>query len=360
MEDPLRDGEAVFNSSVDSLLPSRTHNSNDQSLAVIVVDRVVGLSEMDTLDYRLKVMLGVAFMAFFATGTLFKLPVYKEMLFQPNGFLHTLKIRPINALILSGSLVHNAVQAFNAFATCASLFADTSMAQLFGQGVCKVFPFTSLVFISSPTVLDFGTSLLRILYLKHEFFVKYTVGELYSLWIILASWLVLVPTLCTLYLWENDSQRHLFNTCMGNSNFKSKVMAEYSGIPDEGILVRSLVTSIVLGLEVGNLIIFSHFFAQVYKHDNTNAIKVVKEQVIKERNRRNVISFFGQILSSISRVAFLVFGALILNLLKNFQLFRQMSNLFVHFQFTLTAVVDVLASPVLQGSMKSMFGWSRQ
>ena len=68
--------------------------------------------------------------------------------------------------------------------------------------------------------------------------------------------------------------------------------------------VRIIICCVLLFVIIGELIIYIAFFHHMYKHDNTEILRrLLYPNVIRTRNRRNAITFFGQFCSFVLEIA---------------------------------------------------------
>ncbi len=86
--------------------------------------------------------------------------------------------------------------------------------------------------------------------------------------------------------------------------------------------------------------------------NNNIGEKVLKQSVVKERNRRNAVSFSGQMASCVLEFWY-VFLVGIFNNFYDTELVREITPILKHFTFFLVPLIQVLTTPPLRTYMSS-------
>ena len=109
------------------------------------------------------------------------------------------------------------------------------------------------------------------------------------------------------------------------------------------------ISVIMLFMVVAEIIIYIIFFHHMYKHDNSQGLRrLLDPSVIRSRNRRNAITFFGQFCSfffEFSWILFFVLTAVIGNRTKELIFSRFLIKMV---SFPVISVLDVLTSTTLR------------
>ena len=158
-----------------------------------------------------------------------------------------------------------------------------------------------------------GISIYRILLLKHEVLVKYTIGLENTMYIILASGIslaaiwtylisitdyeVLFKKTCTIIQPEKRMVLDLLNL-YELSRGNPSIYAYWRNVRIPLSLCLILIT-------IAQIVIYVIFFHHMYTHDNAESLRrLLDENVIKLRNRRNGITFLGHFFSFVFELTF--------------------------------------------------------
>ena len=160
------------------------------------------------------------------------------------------------------------------------------------------------------TVGSFGIALYRALYIRHDHWVKYHVGEKNLLILILTGSVLLSAGIVFLYAIERSSALPAINACTGLSVTETQILIDYQSAVDENILTtavfRKTAIVITLSLQAGEFGIYLGLFYFIYKHDNGSITKVLNQSVVRDRNRKNLVSFLGQFYGFVVECIFLI------------------------------------------------------
>lgn len=305
----------------------------------------------------------------FVLATIFRVPLYKMLVFDRGALKQLFTSKPINCLILYGAVWEHLGYLMTTVIGAMILVRDSGDSDpgMLGSTPCAFFYMASLTTAGIRTLTGFAVSLYRILYLRHEMVVRYVVGELRMMWTLLVFVAVVHPALIYLFSVEEDSDRHLFNMCMGISSFESQTLISYRQgqhraegdhvveAPSTGIAFRALAIFVLLVLVAGEILMTTMFFYQIVKHDNGKAISLVAKEAIRKRNKENVVTFTGQIISTLFQLTVVIFALLMIGSMKKNQLVRQLFGLLRSCLFTFVAIADILLSPPLRRSLVTIY-----
>ena len=160
-----------------------------------------------------------------------------------------------------------------------------------------------------------------------------------------------------MYKLERSALRVHMNMCTGTSVTESQILIEYDVSRGMEMMAttffQSTVGGILIIMQTGEFVIYLWFFRHRYMNDNGNIRKVLTQDVIRQRNIKNVSTFLGQFYSFLVEYAF-VFAILILKYFTHEQneLLRATTVLVKIMDFGILSAVEVLSSPSLRSFMK--------
>ena len=114
-----------------------------------------------------------------------------------------------------------------------------------------------------------------------------------------------------------------------------------------------LVITTLCGILYLSIEFYCYFliFYSVFKHDNTEAIKILKPSVIRQRNQANVISLVGQVLGFVIKLWYMVaIGVLAIPF--NAIRVREVSGILKTFDFVAIPLVMILSTSTLRNFFK--------
>ena len=220
---------------------------------------------------------------------------------------------------------------------------------------CSFFRFSVTFELYYNCVGSVGLSIYRILYIKHDSFVKYTFGERNLLFLILGGG-ILITTIMALSTCMNDYEQLLNDHCHFPANKDILVtLDEYQiagghASPYIHFSYPRITNGVIMvGMTFGEIFIYIAFFHFVYKHDNSDWLKkILDKKAIKKRNKTNAITFFGQFCSFLFELSYWIL-CLLAFLVGKKEGFLWASASFLRFiSFCVMAAIDVLVSSSLR------------
>ena len=221
--------------------------------------------------------------------------------------------------------------------------------------LCSIFKFSASFELYYSCIGSLGISIYRILYIKHDGFVKYKFGERNLLFLILIGG-ILMTGLMTMFTSMNDYEKMLMENCHVPSNQdillaidEYKIAGGYPSPYIHFIYPRIFNGAIMVGSTCVELCIYVAFFYLVYQHDNSIWLeKILEKKCIKKRNRTNAITFFGQFCSFLFELSYWILNLLAL-LVGQKDGFLWASATFLRFiSFSAMAAIDVFVSSSLR------------
>ena len=213
------------------------------------------------------------------------------------------KFTPINILILVLALIQH-VNIVNQIFNRTLIMATGTSLEYFGTWYCLPVKLVFEFDLCYNCVGSLGIAIFRILYIKHDHWVKETIGENTLLRIILFGG-VMLTSLCMFAVHVNDYEQLFNEKCMLVHNRQVLDMLDdyeqsrgNTSIYPPWLYPRQIVTVFMLLTTIAEITIYVIFFHHMYKHDNSKSLRdLMDPAVTKARNRTNAISFFGQFCS---------------------------------------------------------------
>ena len=134
--------------------------------------------------------------------------------------------RPINVLLLVGAVIHHSTHLFYGISLIVTIGFDVSLGDIFGTFYCEIELFILVFGIGYLSIGSLGIAIYRIIYLRHNHWAKYVVGEKLLLGIIFVGSLMVTTLLATLFVMETTSKRPVFNGCVGQSELVQSMLIE--------------------------------------------------------------------------------------------------------------------------------------
>ena len=312
-----------------------------------------------SLPFDIKISIVMALMTSLIIGSFFKYIMY-SFIWQTKSQNDGKRSRPITILIYSRSIIHHIFHVWMWIWITASMLGDTPVADSIGTGFCKYLQVTGLFGSGYWTMGSLGIAVYRVLYIKHENWVKYGIGERLLLSIILSISITLCLVLAILYNLEIHDHRFALNMCQGISETHAQILIDYGLSREEPLITTTYIQTTILfigiAMQTTELCIYIWFFRYRYKNDNGNIKKLLTEDVIRARNIKNVTTFLGQFYGFITEYAYAV-AILVILLFAGEQTMdlKAFANLSRLMGFGLMSAVEVISSPALRAHLRRKF-----
>lgn len=309
-----------------------------------------------SLPLRHRLILSGLMMTSLLVGSFFKGIMYSCVLTtnkNNRGWMH----RPINVLTVTSAIIHHATHLSIGIWYVIILMTESPIADIVGFQYCEIMDVVGLYGLVYLIVGSFGIAACRILYVKQEYWVKYVVGERSLLAIILILSISLCGILVFMFKLERSALRTHMNMCAGLSVTESQILIEYDVSRGMEMMVTTLFQSTVAGIciimQTSEFVIYLWFFWHRYKMDNGNIRKLLTQDVIRQRNTKNISTFLGQFYCFLVEYAFVI-AILILTSFthEHNELLRAITVLVKLMDFGIMSAVEVLSSHTLRSFMK--------
>ena len=213
--------------------------------------------------------------------------------------------KPIDTLILTISLIRHINIVF--FVTRLTLLFsnDVNLDQIGAHSFCTFAAFVYQFDLCYSCIGSLGISLFRILYIKQDEWLKYDFGENKFMCITLLVGLSMATIFVTSFN-VNDYSQIQREHCMTIPQLRMVVgwLEEYhesqghdSTAPFWSV-ISQVIFLILIIMTLAEITTYCVYFHHIYKHDNSERLaRLLEPAVIRKRNKRNAITFFGQFCS---------------------------------------------------------------
>ena len=312
-----------------------------------------------SLAFDIKIIIIAILTVSLLSGSFFKCIMYLYVFAsnkQNHGWMH----RPINVLTVTSAIIHHFTHFWMWIWYIVEMMDDTPVSESVGSFQCTINQWVGLFGLGYLTVGSLGLAVYRVLYIKHEEWVKYVIGEKTLLLTVLTISFTLCGILVFLYDLETNSHRFGRNMCHGISGTHAQILIDYELSHGQGLLtttyIQKTVVSIALGMQCTELAIYIWFFRLRYKNDNGNIKKVLTEDVIRARNMKNVGTFLGQAYAFLTEYVFALTTLIVIFIAGDqTNYLKAISNIAKFVDFGLVSAVEVFTSPALRGYLKYLF-----
>ena len=200
-----------------------------------------------------------------------------------------------------------------------------------------------------------GIAIYRILLIKHDNFVKYTVGQKGLTIIVLFCGLSLT-VLVSLLIGILQLVDPLRPKCMLVPKFNIlQILDDYSqsvgNLPISSLMMilRVSLKFVMLFFTFTELGIYVSIFYFIYKHNNSqNLRRILDPQSIKARNKKNAVTFFAQFCSFVAELLFTIAGIIALRFGKSDNLVYYVVTILKKICMCSMAVIEVVTSSTLR------------
>ena len=205
-----------------------------------------------------------------------------------------------------------------------------------------------------------GIAVYRIMLIRYDMLVKYAIGTKRLMGIILLSEFVLVLFLVGMMSTFNPFSNPLMPSCVFNIDMNIMDLLDtyrqslgYDANLDRSTLVKQTAVTLVLALELIELVIYVVFFRHIYKHDNDEKIKkLLGVDEVKRRNIRNGLSFFSLFCSFFIKIVFFILVLVFTNFTTSESKYVILAVRFLRpFSLVTMAIIEVSTSSQLKAMM---------
>ena len=288
----------------------------------------------------------------FLIGTYFRF-IFYEYLFQQ---YKKKELTIVNKLSLIVCLLDHLNMANGALVTTLIILTGDSLNHAVGGQLFCIFHwyYTYFAFIYS-FVGSLGVSIYRILLIKHNCFLKNVIGEKVMFKLILYGGILLtVVFMIPINLRDND--KPVMDTCILKPKLDVLQILDEYGQSQGNSSTMSYFIKVCIGsgavmafMTISELIIYIVFLHHMYKHDNSDRLRrLLDRNVIKDRNRKNAITFFGQFCSFVFEFTGLLLFVVAYTIGNGTNKLLPIAITFRIISFVIMPMVEVMMSSVLR------------
>ena len=292
-------------------------------------------------------------------GSFFKYVLYRYILHKNKanrGWMH----RPINVLTASSAMIQHVTHIWTV-SWYSIIYLDIvgiPISEALGDHWCQIVQTVCMYGMFWTNVGSLGIAVYRLMYIKYEEWVKYTIGEELLLFIVMTSSLIMNGLVVYLYDLEVGKHRIQMNMCRGILPNQAQVLIDYRISIGENLITtthfQKLALWILITYQISEFSIYIWIFYIRYKNDNKTSIKkALTEDIIKARNVKNATNFLGQFYGFMTEYVFL---AAILFIIafegQKSSNFKGYAITAKFMDFGLLSAIEVFTSPALRSFMK--------
>ena len=231
-----------------------------------------------------------------------------------------------------------------------------------GYWFCTIFLHYNPYALCYQYVGSLGLSIYRILMIKYTYWAKDVIHNKLMCNLILYGGIFLTIIFTTIFR-SNDYTKLRQDSC----NFVPKMallqtLDEYeqsrgnlsiASYYFKGTIINGVF---MLLMSIAEIITYVFFFRHMHKHDNNNTLRrLLEPRVIKARNRRNAITFFGQFCSFVFKFTVMVLLMLAYSVGTENQTLPTVAITYKRISFPLIAIIEVLTSNVLRKRLPNIY-----
>ena len=265
------------------------------------------------------------------------------------------ELRPIDTLTLFTALAQHLYFLVSVVWWTYHIVLMTEWGQyLDGSWVCTLYRFLNRFNLAYTVIGGLGLSIYRILYIQKDHWVRYVIGEKRLLNIILFGGLGIAAV--TLVLFASNGFEYILN----KESCRLFIHLELMQIMDAFEQSRENLplsanwanTRVWVGFAgmcmiVTEISIYISFFHFIHKHDNSETLRrLLGQNVIQNRNKRNAVTFFGQFCSFVIEVSIMIAFTVASKWKSQYSFYMML--FFKYAGFTAMAIVEVLTSGQLR------------
>ena len=244
--------------------------------------------------------------AFVLIGTYFRYFLY-SFLFES---YKSKESKPIDTLILVISLIQHINIVLFVIRLTLLFLNDVNLDQIGAQHFCMAHSLISQFDLCYSCIGSLGISVFRILYIKHDQWLKYDFGENKFMCITLLGGLSLATIFVTSFNINDYSQIQQDTTMTFPQlrrimewleDYKESLGQDSTTLFWNG--VGRVIFLILIAMILAEITTYCVYFHHIYKHDNNERLaRLLEPAVIRKRNKRNAITFFGQFCSFVFEI----------------------------------------------------------
>ena len=325
------------------------------------------LNVIDGLNYNEKIVVIGSLLGSFVVGSYFVYPLYhymydhrKELLIWNKDF------NPISVLLILQAIIQHFACFYLMVLILACLIFDITLSNHFEEAGCHTLWYTVVYAQAHLAYGSLVVAIYRLLLIKCSNWMAVNNNRLCMFYSVLSISLGLPLITAIGYGMGNGAgskKQVLWNWCIGRSDSFRDIEYNYSFLtgksspPSDMIPIISLAIPLIL--RIVEIAIYGIFFSHFYAHNQGMLNKkLLGEEVIKRRNKRNVITFLGQFYSFVAKCV-LAIGFMITLVLKDSDVYIRLGmTIFYSVEFGIVSVVNIVTSQGLRNYLPHNYYFS--
>ena len=264
-----------------------------------LIDVNLSTNAFQEINLIMKFIIICGFILSLLIGSYFKSAIYLYM-YAKRKFLSE---KPIDILMLVQAIVQHLMSTLMIFTYVIGLLLDTSISKQLGGEAWCIIPFYGGNYgVAYRVVGGLIIAFYRLIYLFCGDWIKWKMERKRLLYFLVILSITIPGILTKGYAMGNgpvSRKQAMWNFCIGKSEEFRSVLHEYGilrgTISFEPEHVPGVVLFICMLCVVVELVCYLVFFGHLYRHDREMLKKKrLKSEVIRRRNQKNAITFFGQ------------------------------------------------------------------
>ena len=318
---------------------------------LLIYDSHLELNDLDSLNQFGEGLVVVSLFGAFVIGSYFKCGLYQYMYDNHTELLN----KPINMLILIQAVIEHLVCLLMVSFYIIGLAFDITFSQYLGEASCNVPWYAAGFGVAYRTFSSLGIAILRTCYIKSPYRVRDDKNRMKMMFIVLALCLAITAIVTITFGYGNgpaSRKQVIWNFCTGQSETFREVVHNYSLLrgtvtPQSELMAKITLLVVFTGI-LSELICYVIFFHHLYSHNQGLLTReVLKVGEVKQRHRKNAITFLGQFYGFMVE-CIITFG-LALTMDRNANIgYRLLLIICIWLEFGVLSVIEVMASEGLR------------
>jgi len=290
----------------------RKGTANDLYFVIEILDaHSINRTPLLSLDKNIQwTIVGFCWL-FLLIGTYFRYLLYSFLY----GSYKAKDNKPIDKLILVLTLIQHISIVLVVIRITLLFSYEAKLHETVGEWYCTMNDVIYTFDLYYSYIGSLGLSLFRILYIKCNVWIKYRFGEKRFLYIILFGGLSLAAIFVTNYSIHDYSKIQGAN-CMAADRMLilGHFLEEYAQSQgnvthfSDWLTRARIIVLILMAMTLVEITLYFVYFHHIYRNDNKETLKLaLGPTVIRRRNRKNAITFFGQFCSFVFEFSITVF-----------------------------------------------------
>ena len=325
--------------------------SGNSSELLFIHNSNLELSSLDSLNQILETFAVSTLLVSLTIGTYFKSALYCYLYENYKTF----ESRPVNVLILAQAITQHLICLLMIAHLTIGLHFNVTFSEYFGEDWCSVLWYIQAYGAGFRNFGSLGIATFRLLLIKHNTWVKYKVGVVNLLRIVLV-WTFISSALFAVGFGMGNGhvsrKQVAWNFCTGKSEQFREVEHNYSLLTNHVTSESEVLPKMALFASLASVVVELACYILFFRHLNLHDKGMLKKKVltigeVQKRRRQNAITFFGQFYGFC--VEWLVYCGMIYTLKVDTDISYRLGLVLGYWiEFGLVSVVEITTSKCLK------------